>query len=56
PWKYLGWKITETAIQPQTLRIASDVHTLNDLQRLLGTMNWLRPLLGITPQDLTPLF
>ncbi|NWH44184.1 POK10 protein, partial [Fregata magnificens] len=26
------------------------------LQRLLGTINWVRPLLRITTQDLTPLF
>ncbi|NWH51932.1 POK6 protein, partial [Fregata magnificens] len=43
-------------IQPQTLQIASDIHTLHDLQKLLGTINWIRPLLGITTQDLGPLF
>ncbi|NXI53425.1 POK19 protein, partial [Chloroceryle aenea] len=26
------------------------------LQKLLGTINWLRPYLGITTQDLAPLF
>ncbi|NWH49767.1 POK8 protein, partial [Fregata magnificens] len=56
PWKYLGWKIMDTTIQPQTLRIASDIHTLHDLQKLLGTINWIQPLLGITTQDLAPLF
>ena len=56
PWKYLGWKITDTAILPQPLRLVSDVKTLNDLQKLLGTINWVRPYLGITTQDLAPLF
>ena len=56
PWKYLGWKITDTAILPQPLRLASDIKTLNDLQKLLGTINWVPPYLGITTQDLAPLF
>ncbi|KFW86776.1 hypothetical protein N305_08804, partial [Manacus vitellinus] len=30
--------------------------TLNDLQKLLGAINWIRPVLGITTGDLHPLF
>ncbi|PKU40755.1 endogenous retrovirus group k member 18 pol [Limosa lapponica baueri] len=56
PWKYLGWKITTHTIQPQALKLALQIKTLNDLQKLLGTINWLRPFLGITTQDLHPLF
>ncbi|XP_014809364.1 PREDICTED: endogenous retrovirus group K member 18 Pol protein-like [Calidris pugnax] len=56
PWKYLGWKITTHPIQPQALQLALQIKTLNDLQKLLGTINWLRPFLGITTQDLHPLF
>ena len=56
PWKYLGWKIASHAIQPQILKTVPHVRTLNDLQKLLGTINWLRPLLGITTQELHPLF
>lgn len=41
PWKYLGWKIASHTIQPQTLKIVHRVQTLNDLQNLLGTINWL---------------
>ncbi|NXV24961.1 POK18 protein, partial [Cepphus grylle] len=43
-------------IQPQPLCIAHSVVTLNDLQKLLGTINWVRPLLGITTEELSPLF
>ncbi|KFQ17998.1 hypothetical protein N331_01925, partial [Merops nubicus] len=56
PWKYLGYKITEQTITPQALRLRSNPKTLNDMQQLLGTINWVRPLLGITNKDLTPLF
>ncbi|NXV10950.1 POK6 protein, partial [Cepphus grylle] len=42
--------------QPQPLRIAHSVVTLNNLQKLLGTINWVRPLLGITIEELSPLF
>ncbi|NWT47556.1 POK6 protein, partial [Chroicocephalus maculipennis] len=43
-------------IQPQHLRIAHSVITLNDLQKLLGIINCVRPLLGITTEELSPLF
>lgn len=38
------------------MRLATIVSTLNDLQKLLGTVNWLLPLLGITTHELLPLF
>ncbi|NWX37859.1 POK25 protein, partial [Notiomystis cincta] len=28
----------------------------NDLQKLFGTINWICPLLGITTEELSPLF
>ncbi|PKU44835.1 endogenous retrovirus group k member 18 pol [Limosa lapponica baueri] len=54
PWKYLGWKITTRTIQPQALKLALQIKTLNDLQKWLGIINWLKPFLGITTQDLHP--
>ncbi|KFM09157.1 hypothetical protein AS27_04740, partial [Aptenodytes forsteri] len=56
PWKYLGWKILEHTIQPQPITLQSHIKTLNDLQKLVGTINWVRPLLGIDNYMLTPLF
>ncbi|NXJ72272.1 POK6 protein, partial [Rostratula benghalensis] len=44
------------SIQPQILKLALQINTLNDLQILLGTINWLRPFLDITTQELHPLF
>ncbi|KFW84225.1 hypothetical protein N305_12364, partial [Manacus vitellinus] len=57
PWTYLGWRITQQEIMPQPLTFkVTDTMTLNDLQWLLGAINWLRPVLGITTEELHPLF
>uniref|UniRef100_K7FUX2 ribonuclease H n=1 Tax=Pelodiscus sinensis TaxID=13735 RepID=K7FUX2_PELSI len=56
PWRYLGWKLYESEIRPQPLKIATSITTLNDLQKLLGTINWIQPTLGVTTEELSPLF
>nr|XP_041572395.1 uncharacterized protein LOC121470046 [Taeniopygia guttata] len=56
PWKYLGWKLTDQSIYPQKIQIRTDVRTLQDLQQILGEINWVRPVLGITADELAPLF
>ncbi|KFZ51903.1 hypothetical protein N338_01038, partial [Podiceps cristatus] len=56
PWKYLGWHIRAQTIVPQPLQIQTDIKILHDVQKLLGTINWVRPLLGISNTDLSPLF
>ncbi|NWS48812.1 POK11 protein, partial [Probosciger aterrimus] len=56
PWKYLGWRIRAQAIIPQPLQIDTDIQNLHDIQKLLGTINWVLPLLGISNGDLGPLF
>lgn len=55
PWKYLGWRMTEQTSTPQKIQLRTSVH-LQDLQRLLGEDNWVRPILGITNEELAPLF
>ncbi|KAJ7427115.1 endogenous retrovirus group K member 18 Pol protein-like protein [Willisornis vidua] len=55
PWKYLGFKINTTTIQPQTVALPNKICTLNDLHSLLGLINWVRPILGITADTLEPL-
>ncbi|KFQ19389.1 hypothetical protein N331_10048, partial [Merops nubicus] len=56
PWKYLGWKILDRTIQPQAVKVITEIRTLNDVQKTLGAINWVRSLLGITNEDLKPLF
>ncbi|RMB89189.1 hypothetical protein DUI87_34451 [Hirundo rustica rustica] len=56
PWKYLGWKITEQTVKPQKIEIRTEVNNLQDLQQLLGEVNWMRSILGITNDELEPLF
>ncbi|NWH51570.1 POK6 protein, partial [Fregata magnificens] len=43
-------------IQPQQVKIVASVKTLSNVQKLLGVISWVRPLLGITTEDLHPLF
>ncbi|NWZ17249.1 PO113 protein, partial [Agelaius phoeniceus] len=56
PWKYLGLEITRRTIVPQKLVIKTKIKTLADVHQLCGSLNWVRPWLGILTDDLTPLF
>ncbi|RMC21406.1 hypothetical protein DUI87_02271 [Hirundo rustica rustica] len=56
PWTYLGLRIGEQTIIPQQLTIKDNPRTLRDLQQLCGSISWVHPLLGITTEDLAPLF
>ncbi|XP_014108301.1 PREDICTED: endogenous retrovirus group K member 18 Pol protein-like [Pseudopodoces humilis] len=56
PWTYLGLQIREQTIVPQQLTIKDDPKTLRDLHQLCGSINWIRPLLGVTTEVLVPLF
>ncbi|NXE02441.1 POK11 protein, partial [Chaetorhynchus papuensis] len=56
PWKYLGLSITERTIKPQHTVISDNPKTLQELHQLCSSINWVRPLLGLTTEDLAPLF
>ncbi|NXC61312.1 POK18 protein, partial [Aleadryas rufinucha] len=56
PWTYLGFQIRERTIAPQQLAIQDDPETLRNLDKLCGSINWVHSLLGITTEDLVPLF
>ncbi|NWH68079.1 POK7 protein, partial [Geococcyx californianus] len=43
-------------IQRQEVQFPDSIKTLNDAQKLLGVINWLRPYLGLTAKQLSPLF
>uniref|UniRef100_A0A8U8BEH6 ribonuclease H n=1 Tax=Geospiza parvula TaxID=87175 RepID=A0A8U8BEH6_GEOPR len=54
-WKYLGWKFSERTIRPQKMEASMKVNNLHDLQQLLGEINWMRPILRITNNDIPAL-
>ncbi|TRZ12048.1 hypothetical protein HGM15179_015057 [Zosterops borbonicus] len=56
PWKYLGLEIGRRTIVPQQLAIKTEIKTLADVHQLCGTLNWVRPWLGLSTEDLAPLF
>lgn len=57
PYKYLGFQLYPKYFLPQKLAISiTNYKTLNDFQKLLGDINWIRPSLKLTTQDLSPLF
>ena len=46
---YLGTKIFDSQVSPQKFQIRMDnLRTLNDFQKLLGDIQWVRPYLGLT--------
>ena len=55
PWKYLGWLIYSRTVAPQKVELTSQILTLNDFQKLVGELQWVCNLVGLTNQDLHPL-
>ena len=56
PFQYLGHMLYPKEIKPQKIEIRKDdLKTLNDFQRLLGNIQWLRPYLRFPTGDLEPL-
>ncbi|RMC02385.1 hypothetical protein DUI87_21555 [Hirundo rustica rustica] len=55
PWKYLGLEIGRRTIVPQKLVVKNNIKTLADVQQFCGSLNWVRPWLGLTTEDLDPL-
>ena len=54
---FLGATITLQCVTPQKISIRKDhLKTLNDFQKLLGDINWIRPYLRIPTSELKPLF
>ena len=54
-WKYLRWVITQSHVCSQKLTLHTDIQTLNDAQKLLGDLQWLRPIVGLSNNDLNSL-
>ncbi|NXY88403.1 POK19 protein, partial [Alcedo cyanopectus] len=43
-------------IQYQEVQFSCSIKTLNDVQKLLGVINWVRPYMGLTTTQLSSLF
>ena len=57
PYHYLGSIVNKQHITFQLTQIRIDkLSTLNDFQKLLGDINWIRPSLGIANYQLTNLY
>uniref|UniRef100_A0A8C4M0W2 Uncharacterized protein n=1 Tax=Equus asinus asinus TaxID=83772 RepID=A0A8C4M0W2_EQUAS len=57
PINYLGRVIHTDLVTPQNIQLRTDsLKTLNDFQKLLGNINWIRPFLKLTTAELQPLF
>lgn len=57
PYYYLGFELRANTITTQKIQLkTSHLHTLNDFQKFLGDVNWLRPYLKLTTAQLKPLF
>lgn len=57
PYEYLGYIIEQKTIKPQKIQIhTAPLKTLNDYQKLLGDINWIRSTLTLTAEQLHPLF
>ena len=57
PYQYLGFVVNRQHITPQLTQISTDkLSTLNDFQKLLGNINWIRPSSDIANYQLTNLF
>ncbi|KFP79879.1 hypothetical protein N311_00065, partial [Apaloderma vittatum] len=55
PWKYLGWTIAQSTVRPQKLTLKVKLETVNDAQRLMGDLQWLKPIIGLPNSLLAPL-
>ena len=56
PYYYLRFVVNRQYITPQLTHIrVNKLSTLNDFQKLLGDINWIRPTLGIANDQLTNL-
>ncbi|RMC18018.1 hypothetical protein DUI87_04894 [Hirundo rustica rustica] len=56
PWRYLGLELGKRTIVLQKFANKTKIKTLADVHQLCGALNWVRPWLGLTTEDLAPLF
>lgn len=53
---FLGVKIDSLHVSPPTIKIRRDIKTLYDAQQILGSLQWLRNIVLIPPEIMSPLY
>jgi hypothetical protein len=57
PFQCLGHTVVDNIVKPPKLKLdIKEVMTLNELQTLLGNINWIQPFLKIPLDSLKPVF
>ncbi|KFQ90664.1 Putative Pol polyprotein, partial [Nipponia nippon] len=54
--QYLGTNILPQAITPLPITIKKEISTLHEAQQLVGAIQWIRGILGISPDVMKPLY
>ncbi|KAF1577195.1 UNVERIFIED_CONTAM: hypothetical protein FQV16_0016210, partial [Eudyptes robustus] len=52
---FLGMGITSSYITPPQIKICQNIKTLHNMQQLVGSLQWLRNIILIPPEIMTPL-
>ncbi|KAF4804832.1 Gag-Pro-Pol polyprotein [Turdus rufiventris] len=53
---FLGVKIGGSYVTPPTIKIRHNIRTLHDAQQLVGSLQWLRNIVLIPPEIMSPLY
>ncbi|NWR00074.1 POK6 protein, partial [Paradoxornis webbianus] len=53
---FLGVKITNSYMSPPVVKVCHDIKTLHDVQQLVGSLQWLRNIVLIPPETMSPLY
>ncbi|NXM71531.1 PO113 protein, partial [Serilophus lunatus] len=53
---FLGTRITSSYVTPPQIHINRDIKTLHDAQKLVGSLQWLRNVVLIPPEVMSPLY
>ncbi|NXU34133.1 PO113 protein, partial [Drymodes brunneopygia] len=53
---FLGVGIANSYVTPPEIKIHRDIKTLHDMQRLVGSLQWLRNIILIPPEVMDPLY
>ncbi|NWT88175.1 PO113 protein, partial [Lanius ludovicianus] len=53
---FLGVQMTSSSVTPPQIKIRRNIRTLHDTQQLVGSLQWLRNIVLIPPEILSPLY